>query len=81
MLIPFQGINRTVLSWLKLWDETVFGSSALIKAHPGGDKKQGFRKKGYQQQQYPAKKKFKPSQWEVQDPEHFGTDQVNYKYM
>lgn len=25
----FQGINRTLLSWLKLWDEVVFGRPAL----------------------------------------------------
>lgn len=24
-----QGINRTLLSWIKLWDETVFGHSSL----------------------------------------------------
>lgn len=24
-----QGINRTLLSWIKLWDETVFGYSSL----------------------------------------------------
>ena len=27
-----QGINRTLLSWMKLWDETVFGHSALSTA-------------------------------------------------
>lgn len=29
MLFSLQGINRTLLAWMKLWDETVFGRSSL----------------------------------------------------
>jgi hypothetical protein len=28
-LLSDDGINRTLLSWIKLWDETVFGHSSL----------------------------------------------------
>lgn len=30
-----QGINRTLLSWIKLWDETVFGHSSLCSVRKG----------------------------------------------
>ena len=31
-----QGINRTLLSWLKLWDEVVFGRPIATKSRPNG---------------------------------------------
>ena len=33
-----QGINRTLLSWLKLWDEAVFGRPAFSTPKGGGRK-------------------------------------------
>ena len=41
--LPTQGINRTLLSWLKLWDECVFGRSSLP---PRGGKGELGKKKG-----------------------------------
>ena len=29
-----QGINRTLLSWLKLWDEVVFGCPVAVNSRP-----------------------------------------------
>ena len=37
LILSIQGINRTLLSWLKLWDEVVFGQSAF--SSKGGGKK------------------------------------------
>lgn len=70
-LLSDDGINRTLLSWLKLWDETVFGSSALLKdsSNIRHDSNQINKKK-------PLNKKYKQNMWEIQDPIHFGSDEA-----
>lgn len=45
--LSMQGINRTLLSWLKLWDECVFGRSSLpVGGGKGGPGKKKGEEKG-----------------------------------
>ena len=41
-----QGINRTLLSWMKLWDETVFGHSSLSTTSGDASKYSSKEKRG-----------------------------------
>ena len=41
-----QGINRTLLSWVKLWDETVFGHSSFASSNTSVSRPAGVKEKG-----------------------------------
>lgn len=67
------------MSWLKLWDGTVFGTECLLK--DTSNQKQLQNKK----QQFTNKKKFPNkygmNQWDLQDPLAFATNEVNIKLL
>ena len=68
-----QGINRTLLSWLKLWDECVFGRSSL----PVGVMKGGQGKKGEEKGQMKGVKgKNFEKKVEYKDPSAFAVPEV-----
>ena len=68
-----QGINRTLLSWLKLWDECVFGRSSL----PVGVTKGGQGKKGEEKGQMKGVKgKNFEKKVEYKDPGAFAVPEV-----
>ena len=68
-----QGINRTILSWLKLWDECVFGRSSL----PVGVTKGGQGKKGEEKGQMKGVKgKNFENKVEYKDPGAFAVPEV-----
>ena len=84
-----QGINRTLLSWLRLWDEVVFNRPVPLKASTvpakpgGGGAKPGGGGPG--NKETPKGKKFE-KRVEVQDPSTFaGQDvsfmEIKYKYL
>jgi chromosome transmission fidelity protein 18 len=50
-LLSDDGVNRSLLSWLKLWDESVFGSSCLLKDTSNQQPNQKRRQQQQQQQQ------------------------------
>ena len=76
-----QGINRTLLSWLRLWDEVVFNrpvplNASTVPAKPGvGGAKAGGGGPG--NKETPKGKKFE-KRVEVQDPSTFAGQDVSY---
>ena len=77
-MYPPQGINRTLLSWLKLWEEVVFGR---VATGGGGAGKGGRRGEERGQKNKPTKPpggkqgKFRV---EYQDPSFFAGPEVGY---
>ena len=66
-----QGNNRTLLSWLKLWDEIVFGKSSVLNKSPTG-----YNTKTKSNQLKNGKKPF-VNRFEYQDPKTFNNRDVS----
>ena len=68
-----QGNNRTLLSWLKLWDDVVFGKPSVSNKGPMGHNNKA---PGYQPKLKNGKKPFL-NRFEYQDPKTFNNPDVS----
>ena len=88
-----QGINRTILSWLRLWDEAVFHRPVPLRhtSAPGGaaktagggvarDKVGGAGSEGDKGGGVPSKGKKFEKRFEYQNPEMFASAEVSQMY-
>ena len=77
-----QGINRTLLSWLKLWDEVVFGRPITLRGRPvGGTNTKGTHNDENTTAKKPPGRRFE-KRMEYQDPITFsGFEVVHFRCL
>lgn len=76
MCVCLQGTNRTLLAWLKLWDEVVFGKSAMSNKGPVG---YNSKNPTNQPKLKNGKKPFL-NRFEYQDPKTFNNREVSIAF-
>ena len=77
-----QGINRTILSWLRLWDEVVFGCPAPLKnmASGGGTGEKLKKDRNSKDGTAPKGKKFEKKK-EFQNPDLLASVEVSQQLL